>query len=156
MCLLFVHKDFEQDYWVFKVKSKKIYTQYVSAIEQTCTCKDFEIRKTFCKHLLFLMSKILKIDIVPDHWYYEIYDSLWSSFFVDILMAEKRNSSDCAICFEEIKETDESIHCIFSCRNMFHEKCLLRWLDKKDSCPCCRYQYIMAEEDTDEEEKDAI
>jgi len=42
----------------------------------------------------------------------------------------------CPICFEEIsKKTGQTI---LSCSHTFHIKCILEWLIKNPSCPCCR------------------
>lgn len=48
------------------------------------------------------------------------------------------NSSPCIICFEELDDSNIcELNC--SCLNKFyHENCLKKWIEKKNSCPICR------------------
>ncbi|XP_043699260.1 E3 ubiquitin-protein ligase SGR9, amyloplastic-like [Telopea speciosissima] len=45
---------------------------------------------------------------------------------------------ECAICKEEMKEGREV--CELPCDHLFHWMCVLPWLKKKNTCPCCRFQ----------------
>ncbi|XP_042475005.1 E3 ubiquitin-protein ligase SGR9, amyloplastic-like [Macadamia integrifolia] len=45
---------------------------------------------------------------------------------------------ECAICKEEMREGREV--CELPCDHLFHWMCLLPWLKKKNTCPCCRFQ----------------
>ena len=42
---------------------------------------------------------------------------------------------ECGICKSPIYESD---HKPILCGHMFHDKCINKWLDKKNSCPICR------------------
>ena len=48
------------EHWIFKVRgqSNKIYEQNLKTISFSCSCPDHAIRKSFCKHLLFLISRV--------------------------------------------------------------------------------------------------
>jgi hypothetical protein len=41
---------------------------------------------------------------------------------------------DCSICLDAIGNSYTQL----SCSHQFHLKCIVNWLSKKDSCPCCR------------------
>ncbi|XP_073158430.1 E3 ubiquitin-protein ligase SGR9, amyloplastic [Henckelia pumila] len=45
---------------------------------------------------------------------------------------------ECVICKEETKEGREV--CELPCGHYFHWMCILRWLRKRNTCPCCRYR----------------
>ncbi|KAB2622253.1 nuclear localization sequence-binding protein-like [Pyrus ussuriensis x Pyrus communis] len=45
--------------------------------------------------------------------------------------------SECVICKEEMRE-DRDV-CELPCRHLFHWMCILRWLRKRNTCPCCRF-----------------
>ena len=45
----------------------------------------------------------------------------------------------CAVCLEDISDTKEQALCQPpGCAPLFHEVCLIKWLDRHDSCPLCR------------------
>lgn len=45
---------------------------------------------------------------------------------------------ECAICKEEMKEGRDV--CELPCQHLFHWMCILPWLRKTNTCPCCRFQ----------------
>ncbi|KAK4349057.1 hypothetical protein RND71_031812 [Anisodus tanguticus] len=45
---------------------------------------------------------------------------------------------ECVICKEEMKEGRDV--CNLPCHHMFHWICILPWLKKRNTCPCCRFQ----------------
>ncbi|KAJ4981204.1 hypothetical protein NE237_032041 [Protea cynaroides] len=50
---------------------------------------------------------------------------------------EEKKSSTCAICVDEfVNGVDIRI---LPCRHFFHNKCILKWLENKNSCPYCRF-----------------
>ncbi|XVF76546.1 hypothetical protein PTKIN_Ptkin13bG0274400 [Pterospermum kingtungense] len=44
----------------------------------------------------------------------------------------------CVICKEEMREGRDV--CKLPCRHLFHWMCILPWLKKRNTCPCCRFQ----------------
>lgn len=42
----------------------------------------------------------------------------------------------CTVCFEEFMEMDEVI--MMPCKHVYHEECILRWLEQSNLCPLCR------------------
>lgn len=58
------------------------------------------------------------------------------------------NETDCAICHEEMKDTNI---CTTRCGHKFHHSCMLRWLTINNTCPICRgftqpLQYVPTED----------
>ena len=51
-----------------------------------------------------------------------------------------RKEENCTICLENFKGTD--IIKEFSCKHIFHKKCLLKWLEKSNDCPLCKHNMI--------------
>ncbi|XP_042511402.1 E3 ubiquitin-protein ligase SGR9, amyloplastic-like [Macadamia integrifolia] len=45
---------------------------------------------------------------------------------------------ECVICREEMREDREM--CELPCEHLFHWMCMLPWLKKRNTCPCCRFQ----------------
>jgi len=48
------------------------------------------------------------------------------------------NNDKCCICLKDF--TNDSI--MLSCGHHFHSECLLKWFDKKNTCPMCRVNYV--------------
>ena len=46
----------------------------------------------------------------------------------------------CAICFEKVEQPDYSKHCQNS--HVFHINCINAWLNRSNTCPCCRCQWV--------------
>ncbi|EEF37176.1 E3 ubiquitin-protein ligase SGR9, amyloplastic [Ricinus communis] len=47
-------------------------------------------------------------------------------------------TGECAICREEMREGRDV--CELPCQHLFHWMCILPWLKKRNTCPCCRFQ----------------
>ncbi|XP_021715048.1 E3 ubiquitin-protein ligase SGR9, amyloplastic-like [Chenopodium quinoa] len=45
---------------------------------------------------------------------------------------------ECVICKEEMIVGRDV--CVLPCEHIFHWKCVLPWLTKRNTCPCCRFQ----------------
>ncbi|XP_057472274.1 E3 ubiquitin-protein ligase SGR9, amyloplastic [Actinidia eriantha] len=45
---------------------------------------------------------------------------------------------ECVICKEEMREGRDV--CELPCDHLFHWMCILPWLKKRNTCPCCRYR----------------
>lgn len=64
---------------------------------------------------------------------------------------EEFGKLDCSVCKENYK-VDDTI-CKMPCEHIFHEDCLMPWLNQHNSCPVCRYE--LPTEDKDYEERKA-
>ena len=49
-----------------------------------------------------------------------------------------KDTSECVICMEEYKETDDVAELKCDQRHYFHSKCLADWLKQKLECPLCK------------------
>ena len=47
---------------------------------------------------------------------------------------------ECCICLDDNNEGDLAIR-LPNCSHIFHKKCILDWLQRKCTCPVCRYEY---------------
>lgn len=59
---------------------------------------------------------------------------------VEVFNAAASNDGEveCVICKEEMNEGRDV--CEMPCQHLFHWKCILPWLSKKNTCPFCRFQ----------------
>ena len=137
--LVDVKKDFELGGWTFHLKAGKLYKQEIGSNTLNCSCKDFQLRQLPCKNILYLFTRLVDFDNPPEDWspaIFSFYDELWIQMFIDI--PENRETLDCPICFEKFTPVDVVVGCRFSCRQIFHHKCLEMWLSRAKSCPMCR------------------
>ncbi len=50
----------------------------------------------------------------------------------------KLECPDCSICLTEIEIEQDTL--LIPCGHMFHDSCILKWLDSHSTCPVCRYE----------------
>lgn len=50
-----------------------------------------------------------------------------------------RNLYECPICMDSVENTN---NCILTCGHRFHMECMLKALERKNSCPLCRSEVI--------------
>ncbi|GMI80197.1 hypothetical protein HRI_001689000 [Hibiscus trionum] len=48
------------------------------------------------------------------------------------------SGKDCPICLEELAVGSEAV--CMPCTHVFHDPCIVAWLNKKKRCPCCRFK----------------
>ncbi len=158
--------NFDSDIWNLTIKgqSNSVYKIILSGEKVKCKCMDFNIRKNVCKHMYFILGRILKdckiinkIKCVVD-----IEDNFndISLNLKNILSKHVSNNTNdleydnkecCSICFEEFG--DESVEqCQLSCKNVFHTECINLWLSNNNSCPLCRSSWITLNSDNPLEE----
>jgi len=48
---------------------------------------------------------------------------------------------ECVICTDtfQVRQYKRTLHC---CKNIYHKKCIDKWLKKNSSCPFCRFDFI--------------
>lgn len=139
--LLDLSRDLDDDSWRFVSKTTEIYRQLISRTACSCTCGE-----DMCEHINYLLTDLVDSDQIIIDWSPELFDafnSMWMYLFSDCIFESPVVRDNCPICFDEISQNAKSVKCIFSCKNVFHEKCLEIWLAKKPICPMCRadFQY---------------
>lgn len=151
------------DRWIFKVRgqSKNIYEQ-VLYTSFSCSCPDHRTKRSFCKHLLYLIARVaVQMDLAShlsndkNLWNdtaYTICNDSWierlKSRISNITKPTTCIGTDCPICFEEMKETEIFSQCISTCKNYFHKECIELWINSShDTCPLCRAKWVEEEEE---------
>ena len=130
----------------------------------SCDCMDWigtcKKQGIMCKHILFILLKVLKIDIsIVKYNQINDYDELKSSFGriakLDTNILQRyavgfdrliTSEDSCPICFSDfMKDEKASILCCFQCKNLFHRECILYWLvsGSNKSCAICRNPEIV-------------
>ena len=159
--------------WEFKVRgqSASVYQQELSASAFSCSCPDHQGKKTFCKHLLFLVARVAlqfeRAANLSDQtavWNEEAYVACvpsWVSRLAHLIspaepietsLTSDKPEGDCPICFEELIEgkandgtaIDNTIRCDTTCHKWFHRECITRWLEESSTCPMCRAEWSAA------------
>lgn len=131
-----------------------IYTVQIGHIP-TCTCPSFGKGTSPCKHIIYVLVKVLK---VPEYLRYQT--SLLTTELVDIfdkagpLPADKVDENDkdgkrkpiegdCPICCCDMEpEAEKIVWCKAACGNNLHKTCFDQWAASKRGgrvpCPYCR------------------
>ena len=148
--------------WEFKVRgqSTSVYQQELSATSFTCSCPDHQGKKTFCKHLLFLVARVAlqferaaSISEQTVSWNEEAYAACvpsWVSRLAHLISDETvvdtpsdKPEGDCPICFEELTDgaAIDTVRCETTCHKWFHRECIKRWVEDSPTCPMCRAEW---------------
>ncbi len=126
---------------------------YYVAVHQgttSCTCADYVRRKQCCKHIYFVLCRILKLQTsiwqqgtrFSSSQLEEIRRSC-ETLTVVAEVTKRRSLSDqpeCVICFEEFMEK-EALEFCQTCGYNYHASCLR--LCKTLACPMCRSVHSM-------------
>ncbi|CAD6198544.1 unnamed protein product [Caenorhabditis auriculariae] len=79
---------------------------------------------------------------------------------------QKNSDAQCTICLEKVTEKcpldeeksvgddpEKDVLLRMPCKHVYHEKCLLMWLDKTNTCPSCRHALKTVSEEEEERRK---
>ena len=154
MILLSVHQTERE--WTFHVRSKTsiTYEQHLTETTFSCSCPDHQGKKTFCKHLLFLVARVacqmeLAMDIhkkPKTAWKETAYRACmlsWTNRLGHLINSGKHDviEGECCICFEKL-ESAPTVQCVRTCKNWFHEECITSWKEHgSTTCPLCRTEW---------------
>jgi hypothetical protein len=150
-------KNSETD-WKFMVEGStgNIYDVCVSD-HLDCTCPDFVRRKLICKHIYFIIARVLKSSYIindigsePNICIFSLKISIQNNFkelnprfkietkgkFSDLI---QKPDDVCPICYENYQDSDITVKCK-TCNSFFHNNCMNTWLKKASrcNCPMCR------------------
>ncbi len=140
---------------------------YDVTIDKTpsCTCPDHVSRKSRCKHILFVLARILSVDD-PMKKNFSC-DDLKNIFNKKIENNElcvnndqkkkyinflKNNDNDdicddyndvCGICLDEITKNEKTLMCKLMCKKLVHKECYDMWMLKTNNniCVYCKSQF---------------
>jgi hypothetical protein len=153
--------------WRFKVEGAS-YSHYYCEISKEkpvhCTCPDHSQRRNFCKHLIFLLLRVARLNfhkakigtlsepILDKTISRAFHTQLTKRFQQQEQENEKSNNNNnneemCIICFEGINTTYE--HKCHVCRLNTHKCCLKRWAKRNQTCPQCRQKINFVDDPKD-------
>ena len=147
-----LNAEYNDNTWNLEVKasSKRIYKIKLDNTCAKCSCIDFKVRKKVCKHMYFILARIINFNNINE--VQDISDNIenisnllkekLSNVIIDNDNNDNNNyqydkNDNCCICFEEFG--DESLEqCKSTCNNFFHTECINLWLTQNNNCPLCR------------------
>ena len=124
----------------------------------SCTCPDYIMRGNRCKHIYFVLIRIMNISNYTDR---QFSDEELSEMFLNIpevaknLMYQGENTSEqkevnqkfekddiCPICLDPLENGKELDYCKYSCGKTIHKKCFSMWEKSKGGiCVFCRAKW---------------
>ena len=147
-----------QRVYVIMGHSGKIYNVTISNVPN-CTCPDFVHKGNRCKHIYFVLMRIMNIINYSEKYFS---DEQLLDMFMNIppvaknliYEGEKLNQEEkevnqkfdkgdiCPICLDPLENGKDLDFCRFSCGKTIHKKCFSMWEKTKGSiCVFCRAQW---------------
>lgn len=148
-----------------------VYTVTIQDIP-TCTCPDYTMRHQRCKHIYFILLKVMLINVatvdklvysnaelsnmfdnmqkiaatlyIPEDKQKE-YNILGAMNAAQNLLVPIKNEDDvCPICLDDIKNGEPYDYCKYACGNPVHNQCFAMWTknQKNSTCILCRSKWI--------------
>lgn len=138
----------------------------------TCTCPDFITRNKRCKHIYFILIRVMKSknedceiytendlkemyknipiitsNLLVDEKIKKNYDKLKLKnkfeFTNDSLINKKETNDICPICLEDLENGEILDYCKYSCGKSIHKICFSMWCkQKKANCVYCRADWF--------------
>lgn len=148
---------------VYTVTLERSSTRGIAKLGWDCSCPDFENRCSPCKHVYFVVFRVL--GVTEDDSSERVWEvagqvrSLSSMPFpptndlpeqpttgvedrqgCGIVLRKEWKNEDCVICYEPMTKIDKTVWCTRSCGNSFHSACFVRWRHhaKANRCVLCR------------------
>jgi hypothetical protein len=147
---------YERSY-IIMGNSGRTYTVTISH-RPKCTCPDFRSRANRCKHIFFVLIRIMNVSNFQDKTYSEeeleemfenipevaknlIYQGKLPSQQEEV--NQKFDKDDiCPICLDPLENGKELDYCKYSCGKTIHKKCFSMWEKSKGGiCVFCRGQW---------------
>ena len=133
----------------------------------TCTCPDYTSRQRRCKHIYFVLSRIMKVKeeqedieqytdddlqdmfnnvpLITENLRVDVhrvarFKSLKKNGNGEVTMREIDEDDMCPICLDDMFEcADEITFCKYSCGTAIHKDCFMRWTQHRHEPPKCLY-----------------
>jgi Ring finger domain len=136
-----------------------------------CTCPDFMTRNKRCKHIYFVLIKIMNTqnedqdsydelelqtmfhsiplitnNLIVNENVKEVYNKLKEQNKLNTSVKQEvtqRDTNDlCPICLDDLENGDELDYCKYSCGRPIHKICFSMWTKNRSSiCVFCRHQW---------------
>lgn len=136
-----------------------------------CTCPDYQIRFNRCKHIYFVLIRIMRVkkelidkekydeyelkemfqnipniieNIFVNHNIKKIYDNKYKNQILNDNHEVKQKSTNdlCPICLDDLENGEELDYCKYSCGKPIHKGCFAMWIKKKSNeCVYCRHSW---------------
>ena len=110
--------------------SRGVVYQVCISDEPSCTCPDFQNRRSRCKHQIKCLTLHLGCSIGDE----ALYDSKYIDIQTILPTDQDLDVGECSICFSTIWFA-HAWTCT-QCSNSFHRRCIYNW--KRMTCPLCR------------------
>ncbi len=125
-----LHHEKKGDVYEFNIEGS-IGTPYIVTVSTSlkCSCPDFNRRNKICKHIIFIVHKVYKINITDDNPKINL--------LANFNKLDLNHLEDCSICFDS---TYNGKKCNI-CTGVFHSKCIGIWLRINKNCPICRSKW---------------
>ncbi len=108
-----------------------------------CECPDFTLNHHICKHIYFLLYRILNLPILDDFpspkEIQNAYDGPAKPHDVKRVKTLEEDQ-ECCICFEKLSD-GQVVSCVQECGQSIHKECYQHWLrfgQQRHGCPLCR------------------
>ena len=161
--------------WLFLIEGSTGTQYQINFNEQyvKCKCIDFNKRKKICKHIMFIICRILKdipllglLDEDPNIDIFILFKKINKKDLNEILnnilnrpdiallqlhskkpdITEIEIDYECAICYEDLDKLSVSCQ---TCKKYIHSLCIQRCLKQKNNCPLCRSVWYKKTESDD-------
>ncbi len=128
----------EESNYVFQVEGSTG-TPYNVTISDNlkCTCIDFKKRKKVCKHIMFVICRVYKQNLVsddPDVNMLHVFEGTEGLEASSLSLTKTIITGECSICYEDIDNGEKCRVCV----GTFHKGCIKVWIKQKSNCPMCR------------------
>lgn len=150
--------------YVIMGSSGNVYTVKISG-NPSCTCPDYQTRGRRCKHIFFVLIRIMKVTnedkaIYTNADLTKMFENIpaitgnlmadgnikkrYTSINNDEPVEQKPTDDLCPICLDDLENGDAIDYCKFSCGKSVHVECFGMWtLTKGHTCVYCRNNWIV-------------
>lgn len=132
-----------------------IYTVSKIHSKWSCSCSDFKFRHLLCKHIIFVVIRILRTKTNDLSKLFNVSSDeliqLTQHRSKRVLVPQRPLDESCPICFEDMNSNSEGdgdsnlIYCKGGCGKSVHTTCFEQWREfksNKPQCVWCRAKWI--------------
>ncbi len=139
----------------FKVigSTGKLYTVDIKK-HLSCTCPDHQQNKTICKHIYFILLRVMKINCQIKHIYTDnelifMFNNIPEHISQEIIIKKPTKINQkfddvCPICLDDINSNSDNIdYCKYGCGKSVHINCFQIWNNTSgiNKCAFCRIDW---------------